>query len=79
MITVFSIESDQSTNQVIDWLDYFNVNCQRINAEDFEADKILRLSNHYNGTNKDTCHLAKNNIKEFLELHYIYKINSKKL
>ena len=48
MITIFSIESDQSTNQVIDWLNYFNLNWQRINAEDFEADKTLRYSKDNN-------------------------------
>lgn len=34
MITIFSIESDQSTNHVIDWLSYYNVEWKRINAEE---------------------------------------------
>lgn len=36
MITIFSIDSDQSTNHVIDWLTYYKTDWERINAEDFE-------------------------------------------
>ena len=36
-----------------------------------------RINNEYFGGNKDTCHMAKNNLKELLELYYIYKLNSK--
>lgn len=36
MIVIFSIEGDKSTDEVINWLEYYGVDWQRINAEDFE-------------------------------------------
>lgn len=36
-----------------------------------------RLRNKYENTNINTCHIAKNNLKEFLELHYEKKMLQK--
>lgn len=51
MITILSIESDQSTNQVIDWLAYYNAAWKRINAEDFEEKSLIIDSRNGNDRN----------------------------
>ncbi|HCC30871.1 MAG TPA: hypothetical protein DEQ03_12605, partial [Marinilabiliales bacterium] len=46
MITIFSIEFDDSTNQVIDWLDYYSATWKRINSEDIENEIEIIVKTH---------------------------------
>lgn len=39
MVKIFSIQSDNSTGKVADWLDFFGVEWERVNSEDFESSK----------------------------------------
>ena len=38
MILIISVDNDTSTNDVIDWLDYYGVNFIRLNASDILSD-----------------------------------------
>ena len=43
MIVIFSIEGDKSTDEVIDWLNYFGAIWERINAEEFGKGNLHQI------------------------------------
>lgn len=53
MIVIFSIEGDKSTDEVIDWLDYYGAIWERINAEDFGKGNLHQFISKISFLNKE--------------------------